>query len=37
MPAAALGLKENRSGAVACSTSGKDEDAPPTLGDSEES
>jgi hypothetical protein len=35
IPAAALGLKKNLGGASATSTSGKDEDAAPTLGHSE--
>lgn len=35
IPAAALGLKKNRSGTVASSTSGKDEDPSPSLGHSE--
>lgn len=35
IPAAAFGLKKNRSGTVANSTSGKDENAPPSLGHSE--
>jgi hypothetical protein len=35
MPAIAFGLKKNLGGTVASSTSGKDEDASPTLGHSE--
>jgi hypothetical protein len=35
IPAAALGLKKNLGGTSASSTSGKDEDAPPSLGHSE--
>jgi len=35
IPAAAFGLKKNLGGASATSTSGKDENAAPTLGHSE--
>jgi hypothetical protein len=35
IPAAAFGLKKNRSGTVPCRTSGNDEDASPPLGHTE--